>query len=424
MKIGSVRGMRDILPDETPLWQRLEAEIRETFALYGYQEIRTPLVEEAALFARGVGEATDVVHKEMYVFQDKKGLPLALRPEATASVVRAYIQHGLYAKGDLAKLYYFGPMFRYEKPQKGRSRQFHQYGVEALGSLDPALDAEVIDLARHLMERLGLPRKGIFLRLNSIGCGEDRARYREALRVHFLPRREELCPDCQRRLEENPMRILDCKRQGCQPAIREAPRSVDFLCSDCRAHFEEVKGHLNRLDLPYELDHTLVRGLDYYTRTVFELCSRDLGAQDALLGGGRYDDLAEMLGGPSTPGVGFAGGMERLVLLLQDRLEESPSEKLDVYVIPIGGELEVKHTAAWALMQLRRAGLAADMEFLGRSLRKATQVAARKARYALFLGPDEVKSGSAKLKFLSTGEERTLELEAFSRPQTLRKLLS
>ncbi|RLE30867.1 histidine--tRNA ligase [Candidatus Acetothermia bacterium] len=424
MKIGAVRGMRDILPEETPLWQKLEAEIRAVFSLYGYREIRTPLVEEAGLFARGVGQATDVVHKEMYVFPDKKGLPLALRPEATASVVRAYIEHGLYAKGGVAKLYYFGPMFRYEKPQKGRSRQFHQYGVEALGSLDPALDAEVIDLASYLMERLGLPREGLFLRINSIGCKEDRARYREALRDFFTPRADELCADCRRRLSENPMRILDCKRPSCQPAIREAPRSTDFLCNECRDHFQEVLAHLERLGIPYELDHTLVRGLDYYTRTVFELASRDLGAQDALLGGGRYDELAELLGGPSTPGVGFAGGMERLVLVIRDRLELELDQKLDVYVIPIGEDPKVKRAAVWAASRLRRAGLAADVEYLGRSVRKATQVAGRVARYALFLGPEELSRGEASLKQLASGREGKVRLPSLGDPEKVRRTFS
>ena len=424
MKIGAVRGMRDILPEETPLWRHLEAEIRAAFRLYGYREIRTPLLETAELFSRGVGEATDVVHKEMYVFPDKKGLLLALRPEATASVVRAYIEHGLYAKGGLAKLYYFGPMFRYEKPQKGRSRQFHQYGVEALGSLDPALDAEVIDLASYLVERLGLPREGLFLRINSIGCRRDRDRYREALRDFFEPRQAELCSDCRRRLSENPMRILDCKHPTCQPAIQAAPRSTDSLCGECGAHFQEVLAQLERLGLPYELDHTLVRGLDYYTRTVFELASKDLGAQDALLGGGRYDELAEMLGGPPTPGVGFAGGMERLVLVLRERLELELGRELDVYLIPIGEAPEVKRTAAWILAQLRRAGLAADMEYLGRSLRKATQVAARLARYALYLGPDELARGEVKLKDLGTGAESAQAIGAFERPEMLKRMLA
>ncbi|MCR4391877.1 MAG: histidine--tRNA ligase [Candidatus Acetothermia bacterium] len=425
MKVESVRGMRDILPEETPFWQRVEAEIRAAFALYGYREIRPPLVELAALFSRGVGETTDVVHKEMYVFPDKKGLELALRPEATASVVRAYVEHGLYAKGDLAKLYYIGPMFRYEKPQKGRQRQFHQYGVEALGSLDPALDAEVIDLASFLMERLGLRREGLFLRLNSIGCARDRVGYREALRQHFLPRASELCADCQRRLAENPMRILDCKQPQCQPAIRSAPKSVDHLCDACRHHFQQVREHLDALALRYELDHTLVRGFDYYTRTVFELCSRELGAQDALLGGGRYDDLVELLGGPATPGVGFAGGMERLVLVLQAQRgeEKDATPELACCVVPIGDEAQRK--AIELLAQLRRAGVSADMEYMGRSLRKAMQVAGRRARYALIVGPEELEQGQAKVKDLTTGEQRLLELQEFSAaPEVLRRRFS
>ncbi|MCX7850240.1 histidine--tRNA ligase [Thermus sp.] len=412
MKLESVRGMRDILPEEAVLWQRLEGEIRALFALYGYKEIRPPVVEPAELFARGVGEATDIVHKEMYVFPDKKGQMLALRPEATASVVRAYIEHGLYAKGDLAKLYYLGPMFRYEKPQKGRQRQFHQYGVEALGSLDPALDAEVIDLAWHLMERVGLSREGLFLRLNSIGCREDRPAYREALRAHFSARREELCADCQRRLAENPLRILDCKEPQCQEAIAAAPKSLDYLCPSCRAHFEELLSLLGDLGLAYTLDPRLVRGIDYYTRTVFELCSRELGAQDALLGGGRYDDLVEVLGGPPTPGVGFAGGMERLVLVLSQRQPlDAAAPDLDAYVVPIGAEARRK--ALELLAQLRRRGVAADLDYLGRSLRKAMSVAARRARYALLLGPDELAQGRLTLKDLRTGQSSSLLLGEF-----------
>jgi len=412
MKVESVRGMRDILPEEARLWQALEDEIRRTFSLYGYKEIRLPLVELAELFSRGVGEATDIVHKEMYVFPDKKGQILALRPEATAQVARAYIEHGLYAKGDLVKLFYFGPMFRYEKPQKGRQRQFHQYGVEALGSLDPAVDAEVIDLAWHLMERVGLSREGLFLRLNSIGCREDRPAYREALRAFFSGRKDELCPDCQRRLEENPLRILDCKEPQCQGAIAQAPKSLDYLCESCRKHFEELLSILRDLGLSYELDPRLVRGIDYYTRTVFELCSRELGAQDALLGGGRYDDLVEMLGGPSTPGVGFAGGMERLVLVLSQRSpaqDETPD--LDVFLVPIGED--GKRKALEILAKLRRYGIAADLDYMGRSLRKAMSVASRRARYALILGPDELSQNAANLKNLRTGQASLVALPEF-----------
>ena len=408
MRVEAVRGMPDILPEEALRWQYVEAEIREAFAIYGYREIRTPIVERAELFARGVGEATDIVHKEMYVFPDKKGQMLALRPEATASVVRAYIEHGLHARGGVAKLYYLGPMFRYEKPQKGRKRQFHQYGVEAIGSLDPALDAEVIDLAWYIMERLGLRREGLFLRLNSIGCPEDRPRYREALREYFMPHRERLCPDCRRRLEENPLRILDCKVPTCQEIARDAPRSVDYLCEGCRAHFRELLGYLDALGLAYELDPKLVRGLDYYTRTVFELASRDLGAQDALLGGGRYDGLVEALGGPPTPGVGFAGGLERLILVLGEgnvgdrcyRIITGP----EVYLLPVGeGE---KIEALRILAQLRRAGIPADMDYAGRSLRKRLQAAARSgARCALFLGEEELSRGEVKARDLTSGEE-------------------
>ncbi len=412
MKVASVRGLRDILPEEVALWQKLEEEIRSLFSLYGYKEIRPPILELAELFSRGVGEATDIVHKEMYAFPDKKGQMLALRPEATASVVRAYIEHGLYAKGDLAKLYYIGPMFRYEKPQKGRQRQFHQYGVEALGSLDPALDAEVIDLAWHLMERVGLSREGLFLKLNSIGCREDRPQYREALRAHFSARREELCPECQRRLEENPLRILDCKEPQCQGAIAQAPKSLDYLCEKCRTHFEELLSILRELGLSYELDSRLVRGLDYYTRTVFELCSRELGAQDALLGGGRYDDLVELLGGPPTPGVGFAGGFERLVLVLSQRKPTDPeAPDLELYVIPIGEE--ARERALEMLASLRRKGVAADLDYMGRSLRKVMSVAARRARYALFLGPDELSQNRLTLKNLSSGESTSLPIPEF-----------
>lgn len=407
--IDRVRGMRDILPEEASLWQALEGEIKRTFELYGYREIRPPLVELAELFSRTVGEATDIVHKEMYTFSDKKGQILALRPEATASVVRAAIGAG--GGGDLQKFYYLGPMFRYEKPQAGRSRQFHQYGVEALGSLDPALDAEVIDLGWYLMERVGLGGTEI-LRLNSIGCAEDRARYRQALLSYFTPHAEELCPACRRRLGENPMRILDCREPKCQPVIQGAPRSVDYLCDACRDHFEAVQGYLRDLGLAYELDHTLVRGLDYYTRTVFELCSGELGAQDALLGGGRYDDLAELLGGAPTPGVGFAGGMERLVLARGHRSDEEAPE-LECFVVPVTEVAEVRRRAIQLLRTLRRAGLAADMDYMGRSLRKRLRVAGRRARYALILGPEELAQGGLRVRDLGPGVEKVVDLAQF-----------
>jgi len=419
VRVESVRGMRDILPEEAWVWQAVEEMLRQVFALYGYEEIRLPVVERAELFSRGVGETTEVVHKEMYVFPDRKGLELALRPEATASVVRAYLEHGLYAKGGVTKLYYLGPMFRYEKPQMGRQRQFHQYGVEALGSLDPALDAEVMALAWHLMEALELRGEHLLFRVNSIGCREDRPKYREALRSYFAPHAAGLCPDCQRRLEENPLRILDCKEPACRELAGAAPRATDHLCPGCKEHFGQVLSFLDALGLVYVEDPTLVRGLDYYTRTVFELASRELGAQDALLGGGRYDDLAELLGGAPTPGVGFAGGMERLILVLTGQgvgAQERPL--LDVYVVPIGGE--AKRPAVELLTRLRKAGLAADMDYVGRSLRKMMEIAGKRARYALILGPDELVRDQATVKNLATGESQTFSLAEV--PERLRGL--
>ncbi len=409
MAYESVRGMRDILPEETPAWNAVEARIREIARAFNYREIRPPVVEHTELFSRGIGEATDVVNKEMYTFPDKKGRSLTLRPEATASVVRAYVEHGLFNTEPFQKLYYIGPMFRYEKPQKGRSRQFHQYGVEAIGALDPALDVEVIDLAWTLMESLGI--KGLSLRLNSIGCPEDRVRYREALREYFAPRIGKMCPDCQRRYEENPLRILDCKNEICQPHIQGAPGSVDYLCDECRDHFEKVKGYLDQLSLSYRIDPKLVRGLDYYTRTVFELVSVDLGAQDALLGGGRYDGLVEQLGGPATPGVGFAGGMERLILVLRARglLPESDSG-VDLFLVTLGDE--AMSAAVELAHALRRRGIKVDLDYRGRALRKQMKYADQiKAQHVLVIGENEVKTGTARLKEMTTGEETGVALK-------------
>ncbi len=416
MKVESVRGMRDVLPAEVGLWQRLEREIRSCFERYAYGEIRPPVVELAELFSRGVGGDTDLVHKEMYVFPDRKGLPLALRPEATASVVRAFVEHGLHARGDLAKLYYLGPMFRYEKPQKGRQRQFHQYGVEALGSLDPALDAEVIDLAAQLMVALGLERQGLTLRLNAIGCAADRPPYKAALATYLGEHAEQLCADCQRRAVENPMRVLDCKQPRCRAVSKDAPHSAQHLCGACARHFGEVKTYLDALDLAYKEDYTLVRGLDYYTRTVFELCSDELGAQDALLGGGRYDDLVSVLGGPPTPAVGFAGGMERLVLLLQGLAGEDETRLLDAVLVPVGDDPAVRSAAVDALHRLRVAGRTADMEYMARSLRKAMQVAARRARWVIILGPDELERGEVTVRHLASAQEAAVPLARLTEP--------
>ncbi len=400
--------MRDILPEETPYWTRLEMGIREIARLYNYREIRPPLVEPTELFSRGIGEATDVVTKEMYTFPDRKGRSLTLRPEATASVVRAYVEHGLHISEPFQKLYYIGPMFRYEKPQKGRSRQFHQYGVEAIGSFDPALDVEVISLAWELMNSLGL--SGLSLRLNSIGCAADHLGYREVLQDHFSKSLGSLCSDCRRRYEENPLRILDCKNATCRPQIEAAPGSADHLCKDCADHFAAVKEQLDRLALSYTVDLRLVRGFDYYTRTVFELVSADLGAQDALLGGGRYDGLVEMLGGPPTPAVGFAGGMERLILVLKgktDMAKEKP--RLDLFLATLGED--GRRLALELAKSLRSLRISVDLDYRGRALRKQISHANRLgAEHLLVLGDDEVAAGKGKLKEMESGTEREIAL--------------
>ena len=408
MNYGSVRGMNDILPDEVPYWEQLEESVREVARRFNYSQIRVPIVEHTELFSRGIGAGTDLVNKEMYTFADKKGRSLTLRPEATASVVRSYVEHGLHTKRPFQKLFYIGPMFRYEKPQKGRSRQFHQFGVEAIGSLDPALDAEVIDFAWQMMELLGL--SGLSLRLNSIGCAKDRTRYRSVLREHFANRIDSMCSECQRRYEENPLRILDCKNEQCQPHIEDAPGSGDHLCTECADHFSQVKSCLDRLGLSYTVDPRLVRGLDYYTRTVFELISEDLGAQDSLLGGGRYDDLAEMLGGPPTPAVGFAAGMERLIIVLREQSDQPECERrLDLFLVTLGDE--GRSLALNLAKGLRSRGLSVDLDYQGRPLRKQMAEANRLyARSLLVIGDDEVASRLGRLKDMDSGEETEVEL--------------
>ncbi len=417
MTYDLVRGMYDILPDEIPWWRLAEEAVREMARRYNYREIRVPLVEHTELFTRGVGEATDIVTKEMYTFQDRGERSLTLRPEGTASVARAYLTHGWQTSEPFQKLFYLGPMFRYEKPQKGRNRQFHQYGIEVLGSLDPSVDAEVIAFAWSLMEILGLG--GLRLRLNSIGCAADRERYREILRQYFAPSIARMCDDCRRRLGENPLRILDCKEDRCQPFIDKAPGSADHLCPECAAHFESVQSWLNPLGLAYDIDPRLVRGLDYYTRTVFELASSDLGAQDTLIGGGRYDGLVEMLGGPPTPGIGFAGGLERLVLVLQQRQPDAiEDERLDLFLATLGDG--GRRAGMKLATELRKLGVSVDVDHRARGLRKQmTQANQLRARNVLVLGEDEARAGRGKLKDMDSGEEREVGLD----PESLAEVL-
>src|SRR5512133_1800079 len=405
MKINGVKGMNDVLPGEVGRWQEMEAVAREVFALYGYREVRVPAVEHAQLFARGVGEATDIVNKEMYVFEDKGEALLALRPEGTAGTVRAFIEHGAYVEGP-QKWFYMGPMFRRERPQKGRYRQFHQIGCEAFGIAEPFIDAEQIALLEDFLARLGVRAK---LKLNTVGDAACRPAYLAELKAYLSGRKAELCPDCNDRIERNPLRVLDCKVESCQPVLDRAPRLLDRLCDGCRAHFDQVKGALDALGVAYEVDGRLVRGLDYYVRTAYEFTSDALGSQSAVAGGGRYDRLVETLGGPPTPGIGFALGEERLAMILEQSGRTAPGRRPEVFFVSADAEgaIEALRRAA----ELRRAGIACDLDPRGGKMKAQFKQAERVgARYAVVLGANEVRSGQAKLKDLSTREEAPIAL--------------
>lgn len=409
--IKAVRGTRDLLPPETALWNFVEAAVRDVFRAYNFHEIRTPIFESTGLFARGVGEETDVVAKEMYTWEDRgraqsdKGQSLTLRPENTASVVRAYIEHKLWDRG-LNKLYYIGPQFRRERPQKGRYRQFYQIGAEVIGpgsagSESPARDAEVLELLATLLDRLGI--RDWTLQLNSVGCANDRAVYNEALRKALEPVVGGMCEDCRRRAVTNPLRVFDCKVPEDQPIIDKLPRISQFLDEGCRKHFEQVKSILNFVGVEFQENDRLVRGLDYYTRTAFEFTHGALGAQNAILGGGRYDGLSESLGGPSAPGIGFAIGEDRLVLALQESAE-AVQRKPDVYVAPLGAGMD--REAARLARELRRHDLVVELGDENFRLKKSFETADKLGvRFALIVGENEVKAGSFALKNLETGEQ-------------------
>jgi histidyl-tRNA synthetase len=419
--VKAVRGTRDLLPPETELWNRVETTARAVFARYGFGEIRTPIFEATELFVRGVGEETDVVSKEMYTWEDRaraaseKAQQLTLRPENTAGVVRAYIEHKLGATGNLQKLYYIGPQFRRERPQRGRYRQFWQIGVEVLGPASSGAesavrDAEVLEMLASLLDELGI--KGWRLALNSVGSATDRPRYLAALKSALAPVKAGLCEDCQRRAETNPLRVLDCKVPEDQATIDALPKIAEYLDEASRAHFAEVTGALDACGVAYEIAPRLVRGLDYYTRTTFEFTVPDgsgLGTQNALLGGGRYDGLSEMLGGPKAPGIGFAIGEDRLILTLQAQASASSAKKLDAYIAPLGAE---RNAAALALArELRRAGLAVEVGDGGFRLKKSFEAADRVARHVVILGEDEVASGIVTVKTFATGEQVKVERE-------------
>jgi histidyl-tRNA synthetase len=407
--LKAVRGTRDLLPPETALWNRIEATARSVFARYNFGEIRTPIFEDTALFARGVGEETDIVSKEMYTWEDRaraqseKTQSLTLRPENTAGVVRAYIEHQLGETGQLQKLYYIGPQFRRERPQKGRYRQFSQIGAEVIGppsagSESPIRDAEVLEMLATLLDELGI--SGWTLHLNSVGSKEDRARYNEVLRAALVPVVGQMCEDCQRRAVTNPLRVLDCKVPADQPIIDALPKISESLDEASKAHFAAVLDALDAAGVAYTRNERLVRGLDYYTRTTFEFTHGGLGAQNALLGGGRYDGLSEAIGGPKAPGIGFAMGEDRLVLTLQS-LETAQQEKADAFIAPLG---ETMNAAALVLArELRRAGLRVELGEGSFRLKKSFEAADKSARRIVILGEDELQSGILTVKTFSTG---------------------
>lgn len=406
MLTNAPRGTKDILPDTVGDWLYVENKIRSLCQRFGYQEIRTPMFEHTELFQRGIGEGTDVVDKEMYTFQDRGDRSITLRPENTASVVRAYLQNKLYGDNALTKLFYIGSMFRYDRPQAGRMREFHQFGVEAIGEINPAVDAEIILLAMKLLEGLGL--KDLELYINSVGCPKCRSKYREMLQDFFRDKLEDLCEDCQSRFARSPMRILDCKRDSDKPYMAEAPRITDCLCDECSEHFNRLQKYLTKAGVRFSIDPRLVRGLDYYTKTAFEIKYPPLGAQSAVAGGGRYDGLIEEMGGNPTPAVGFATGLERVLLALAKQgLLPDKKNDVDVYVVALGERAQEE--AFKLVMDLRDAGLNAAVDYAGRSM-KAQMKQANKlnARYAAIMGDDELADGVVVLRDMAGSEQEKL----------------
>lgn len=406
--IKAPRGVRDILPGESWKWAHVFKISSEVARDFGYREIHLPVFEHTELFSRGVGETTDVVEKEMYTFTDRGGRSITLRPELSASMVRSYLENGMAGQQQPVKLWNAGPMFRYERPQKGRYRQFWQLDFEAIGVQNPFVDVEVIDLSLEIFRRLGL--RGLEVKINSVGCPACRPAYRDALRDFLKPHFEKLCPSCRDRYDRNPLRILDCKNPECKAITEDAPQTLDHLCDECREHFEGVEKGLRAIGVEFGIDKRLVRGLDYYTKTAYEVLSGDLGAQNAVCGGGRYDNLAEAIGGNPTPGVGFAAGVERIVLSMEQQgCDFGPQPRTDVYVASAGEE---SRTMAFEVMQkLRNAGISSDMDFLNRSLKAQFKTANTSGvRYVCVIGEEELRSGKVTLKDMETGEQQPLTM--------------
>ena len=405
MLVKRLKGFRDVLPEESWTWRLLEETAAKVLGLYGFEEVRLPLLEESALFRRSIGEATDIVEKEMYSFEDTGGTDVTLRPEGTASAVRAYVESGLAGNAAKTKWFYRGPMFRRERPQKGRFRQFHQIGAECFGFAQPGADADVIVMVRDLFDELGLAER-ISLEINSLGCASDRAEYVSSLVEFLKPKTETLCENCKRRIERNPLRVLDCKSPGCREATAEAPAIGESLCGDCRGHFDAVKSLLSARKASFTVNPRMVRGLDYYNRTTFEFLTGELGAQNAVAAGGRYDGLVESLGGPSVPALGFALGVERIVLLLGEG--SVPRAKPLAYFVYRGEEAFL---AAVGLRDaLKIAGIRADVDFEPRSFKAQMRSAdASGAKWALVIGEDEVLNSTVTMKNLATSEQNAVK---------------
>jgi len=403
------KGTQDILPEDAYKWYYIENKIREILNKYGYKEIRTPIFEYTDLFVRGIGESTDIVTKEMFTFPDRKGRSLTLRPEGTAPVVRAYLENGMDRISKVIKLFYLGPMFRCEKPQAGRFRQFNQFGIEVIGTKSSAADAEVIITVLDVYKKLGL--KNLEILINSVGCKKCGAVYVQKLKEFVKDKKDFLCSECINRYKKNPLRVLDCKKDNCQKIIKTAPIITDYLCQECKKHFKEVKSYLDDLKIKYYVEPRLVRGLDYYTKTAFEIVSGELGAQNAIGGGGRYDDLVEELGGKPTPAVGFAAGIERMIIAIdQQKVEWTAEKRLDVFVAKVN---EKNKDIAFRLLQkIRNTGLSADMDYSGGSLKSQMRIANKiGARYTVIVGEEELSKDMVILRNMQTKEQKEVQID-------------
>ncbi len=407
----AIKGTQDLMPDETGKQRFLENTLFEIAGSFGFKEIRTPVFEHTELFQRGVGETTDVVQKEMYTFDDKGGRSITLRPEGTAGAVRSFLEHGLFNEALPQKLCYLLNCYRYEKPQAGRWREFQQFGVEMLGTASPAADAEVISIANEIFSFLGV--EGLELQLNSIGCPECRKNYHKALKEYFETRKDELCPTCLERLDKNPMRILDCKSPVCKEIAEGSPLIIDYLCDDCAQHFESVKKYLEKMGIDFVVNPRIVRGLDYYTRTVFEFVSTGIGAQGTVCGGGRYDGLVEELGGPKTPALGFGMGTGRLKMVMKEQGIELPEDNpCDIYLVPM--DENASFEAMKMVSGLRSNGIHAETDVVGRSLKAQMKYADKiGAKYTAVIGSDELEKGTVTVKNMATRETKELPIEDF-----------